>query len=97
MKQYLVTGYDYTDEGALDRRMAARPHHLDNAKKYKESGNYITGAAILDDAGKMIGSVMMLQFETEEELEAWKMGEPYITQKVFETVDVKPIRMPNLS
>ncbi|RZK20290.1 MAG: hypothetical protein EOO43_11245 [Flavobacterium sp.] len=97
MKQYLVTGYDYTDEGALDRRLAVRQHHLDNAKKYKESGNYITGAAILDDADKMIGSVMMLQFENEEELEAWKKSEPYITQKVFESVDVKPIRMPNLS
>ena len=24
MKQYLVTGYDYTDEGALERRMNTR-------------------------------------------------------------------------
>lgn len=97
MKQYLVTGYDYTDEGALDRRLAVRQHHLDNVKKYKESGNYIIGAAILDDTDKMIGSVMMLQFDSEEELEAWKKSEPYISQKVFESVDVKPIRMPNLT
>ncbi len=43
--------------------------------------------------GKMIGSVMILQFEIEEELEAWKQGEPYITQKIWETVDVKPFRV----
>lgn len=93
MNQYLITGYDYTDEGALDRRMAVRPHHFDNAKLYKEKGNYITGGAILDDNGKMIGSVMILQFESEEELEAWKKGEPYITQKIWETVDVKLFRL----
>ncbi len=29
----------------------------------------------------MIGTVMILQFETYEELQAWKQGEPYITQK----------------
>lgn len=93
MNQYLVTGYDYTDEGALERRMAVRPHHLDNAKLFKEKGNYITGGALLDDNGKMIGSAMILQFENEEELEAWKKGEPYISQKIWETVDVKPFKL----
>ena len=38
MNQYLVTGYDYTDEGALDRRMAVRPHHLEAGKVLKEKG-----------------------------------------------------------
>ena len=93
MNQYLVTGYDYTDEGALERRMAVRPHHLDNVKVFKEKGNYIIGGAILDEEGKMIGSTMILQFETEEELDAWKLGEPYLTQKIWETVDVKPFKL----
>jgi len=97
MNQYLITGYDYTDEGALDRRMAVRPHHFDNAKLYKQKGNYITGGAILDDNGKMIGSAMILQFENEEELEAWKKGEPYITQKIWETVDVKPFKLATIA
>ncbi len=97
MNQYLITGYDHTDEGALDRRMAVRQHHLDNAKLYKERGNYIMGCAILDDNGKMIGSAMIMQFESEEELEAWKKGEPYITQNIFETVDVKPVRVANIT
>jgi uncharacterized protein YciI len=97
MNQYLVTGYDYTDEGALDRRMGVRPHHLDGAVALKASGNYILGGAILNDDGKMIGSVMVLQFETEEQLEAWKMSEPYITQKIWESVDVKPFKVANVS
>ena len=93
MNQYLVTGYDYTDEGALERRMNIRPHHLDGAKSLKESGNYVLGGAVLNDEGKMIGSVMVLQFESEEGLEAWKQSEPYITQKIWETVDVKPFKV----
>ncbi|MES2266300.1 MAG: YciI family protein [Bacteroidota bacterium] len=93
MNQYLVTGYDYTDEGALERRMNIRPHHLDGAKALKESGNYVLGGAVLNDDGKMIGSVMVLQFESEDGLEAWKQSEPYITQKVWETVDVKPFKV----
>lgn len=93
MNQYLVTAYDYTDTEALQRRMNVRPHHLDAAKDLRASGNYVLGGAILNEEGKMIGSVMIVQFETEEALEAWKQNEPYITQKIWESVDVKPFRV----
>src|SRR3954469_20393539 len=96
MNQYIITAYDHTDEGALQRRMNVRPHHLDGAKELKEKGNYVLGGAILNDEGNMIGSVMVLQFETEEELEAWQQSEPYITQKIWETVDVKPFKVANV-
>ncbi len=93
MKQYLITGYDFTDTDAHKRRMDVRPHHLDSLRDLKFRGNYILGGAILNDNGDMIGSVMVMQFESEEELEAWKKGEPYITQGVWETVDVKPFKV----
>jgi uncharacterized protein len=93
MNQYLITAYDYTDNGALDRRMGVRPYHLDGAKKLKESGNYVLGGAMLNEEGKMIGSVMILQFENEEGLETWKQNEPYIIQKIWESVDIKPFKV----
>jgi len=93
MNQYIVTAYDHTDDGALQRRMNVRPHHLDGAKTLKENGNYVLGGAMLNDKGEMIGSVMILQFESEDGLEAWKQSEPYITQGVWETVDVKPFKV----
>lgn len=96
MNQYLITAYDHTDEGALDRRMAVRPHHLDNLKELKANNNYVVGGAMLNDEGKMIGSVMILQFETEEELDAWKRSDPYITQNIWETFDVKPFKVAQL-
>ena len=93
MKQYIVTGYDYTDAGALQRRMNVRPHHLDGVKALKDAGNYVIGGALLSEEGKMMGSVMIVKFETEEELEAWKQNEPYITEKIWESVDVKPFKV----
>jgi uncharacterized protein YciI len=93
MNQYLVTAYDYTDVDALQRRMNVRPHHLDGARELKETGNFVLGGAILNDEGKMIGSVMILQFEDEEELQTWQQTEPYITQKIWESYDIKPFKV----
>lgn len=93
MNQYLVTAYDYSNDGALQHRMSVRPHHLDGVKELKANGNYVIGGAILNDEGNMIGSVMIVQFETDEELQAWQLREPYISQKVWETVDIKPFRV----
>ncbi len=93
MNQYLITAYDYTDDGALQRRMNVRPHHLDGVRELKAKNNYIVGASILNEEGNMIGSSMIVQFETEEELEAWKQREPYITQKIWESVDIKPVKV----
>lgn len=93
MKQYVVTAYDFTDEGAIKRRLDVRPHHLDNIRTVKAAGNLVAAAALLNDNGDAIGSVMIMQFETDEELEAWKSSEPYFTQGVWETIDVKPARL----
>jgi uncharacterized protein len=93
MKQYLITAYDYTDPGALQRRMNVRPHHFDEARELKKSNNFIFGGAILGDEGKMVGSVMVMQFETDEELEVWKQNEPYITQQIWESYDIKPFKV----
>ena len=93
MKQYLVTAYDYTDAGAFERRMNVRPHHIEGLKPLKQNGNYLVGGSMLDENGKMIGSVMIMQFETEEELETWTKTDPYITQKIWERYEIKPFKV----
>ena len=52
MKQFLVTAYDGTDEGALARRMAVRPGHQAAAKAYELAGKVVAGGPMLDAAGK---------------------------------------------
>jgi uncharacterized protein len=96
MKQYVVVAQDGKDEAALDRRMAARPKHLAVAKTLKENGNLITGGAMLDDNEKMIGSVMILQFENDEKMQEWYDNEPYIKDGVWKFVEVMPFRVANV-
>jgi uncharacterized protein len=96
MQQYLITATDGNDEGALERRMAARPFHFEKAKALKASGNFVLGGAILDDAGNMKGSMMVVQFESESELKTWMDEEPYILGKVWQHIDIKPFRVANV-
>ncbi|GAA4447978.1 YciI family protein [Nibrella saemangeumensis] len=90
--QYVVHAYDYTDEQALDRRMSARPSHLDAVRKLKADGHFITGGALLDDDGRMIGSMVLVDFESEEQLQQWLQNDPYVTGRVWETINVNPFR-----
>lgn len=92
--QFLVTGYDGTDEGALNRRMAVRGEHMKLAEEMQKEGKFLCAAALLDDKEKMIGSVLMVDFPSREALDEWLKIEPYITGDVWQKVDIKPIKVP---
>ncbi len=93
MKQYLINGTDYKDPSALERRMKARPDHLAGMSLLKKSGNFVMGGATLDAGGVMNGSVVILQFESDEDLARWKDNEPYLLQEVWQTVDIRPFKV----
>jgi uncharacterized protein YciI len=87
---YLLHAYDFTDDEALERRMAARPFHFEGARRLKAAGHFIVGGALLSPEGKMIGSMMLLDFPSDDDLQAWLEIEPYITGRVWDRIDVKP-------
>ncbi|GAB3640894.1 YciI family protein [Spirosoma arcticum] len=89
---YVIHAYDHTDADALDRRMAVRPAHLDYVRQLKADGQFIVGGALLDSEGRMIGSMLMLDLETDEQLADYLNTDPYIVQGVWDKVDVKPFR-----
>ena len=93
VKQYLIIANDGKDDEALDRRKEVRPLHLAGAKKLKEKNNFVIGGAMLDDDGNMRGSIMIVQFETQDDFQNWYDNEPYITQGVWKTIEVKPSRV----
>jgi uncharacterized protein YciI len=93
MPQYVVTAHDGTDPEALARRMAARPAHLENVKPMVADGRIIAGGALLNDAGDMIGSVSLVDFPDRAALDHWLATDPYVTGKVWQTIDVKPFRL----
>ncbi len=93
MPQWVVTAYDGTDAGALDRRMSVREAHLQNVAPMVAKGELIAGGAILDDAGKMIGSVAILDFPDQAAFDHWLNNDPYVTGKVWQKIEVKPFRL----
>ena len=93
MVQYVVIAEDGNDAEALNRRMQARPAHLEGARNLKAKDQYVMGGAILDEQGTMRGSVMIVQFETDAALNEWLSSEPYINGKVWEKIQVKWFRV----
>jgi uncharacterized protein YciI len=96
MPQFIVIGRDGTDEGALERRMATREAHLAVIAESVANGNQLMGAATMDESGKMNGSVMVMNFDSREELDAWLKREPYVTGKVWDNVEVIPCKVPEI-
>ncbi len=91
--QFMITAYDGKDKEAKARRLAVRQAHLDGAKVLFESGRFISGGAILDERGGMIGSTLHAEFESRAQLDEWLLADPYTTGGVWVEVDVQPIRL----
>jgi uncharacterized protein YciI len=90
---FIVTGFDGTDENALSRRMAVREAHLAGTAKMRLAGTLLFGAAILDDAGKMIGSSLVVDFPTRQDVDAWLKEEAYVRGNVWRSIDVRPCKI----
>ena len=95
MPQFIVIGMDGKDEGALERRMAARDAHLKVCADSVQSGNQLIGAAMMDENGKMNGSCMIMNFDSRADLDEWLKREPYIAGKVWDKVEVIPCKVPD--
>ena len=90
--QFLVVAKDGTDEDALERRRRTRPTHLGSIQPLVDRGNVLVGGAILDDAGDMVGSMLLVDFPVRADLDAWLAADPYVTEGVWREVEVTPFR-----
>lgn len=91
--EYLVIALDGADDGALARRLAVREAHLAGAQRLADRGELLSGGAILDDDGRMIGSSMHVAFADDAAFRAWYDAEPYVTGDVWRDVTVRPMRI----
>ena len=91
--QFVIMARDGTDAEALARRQAVRPHHLDRIQPLVDAGSILTGGAILDDDGNMHGSVLLVEFPSRDELDAWLDNDPYMTGGVWQQIEVVPFRV----
>ena len=94
MPQYLVRAYDFTDSDAPARRLATRPTHLEKLKPLIDSGAVLSAGAMLDDSGNnVIGSMLVMEMPGLTELEEWARNEPYRKARVWDRVEITPLKV----
>ena len=93
---FVVNGYDFTDDKALERRMSVREQHMATILEMKNSGKIVFAAAKIDKKGNMCGSTIYLEVESEDEVERYLDKEVYISGKVWDKVTVEICKIPPL-
>ena len=71
--------------GALEIRKANRDAHLAYAAEHP----VLIGGPMLDEAGAMIGSLLILDVEDRSAAEAFAAADPYAQAGLFETVEIR--------
>lgn len=69
--------------GSLHIRKETRPAHVDYLKS---SGAVAQAGPLLDEAGEMIGSLIILDVADKAAAQAWAANDPYAKAELFETV-----------
>jgi len=87
--QFMIKALD--GEGKLAKRMEVRPRHLEGMEKLRS--NIICAGGLLDDEGKMKGSVLILDFPSRAELDAYLAAEPYVVENVWEKIEVETMNV----
>lgn len=93
---YVLIGEDAP--GTLDQRLAARPEHVARLQALQADGRLILAgpcpAVDSPDPGAagFTGSVIIAEFPSLADAEAWAAADPYVTGGVFTRCTVKPFR-----
>ena len=82
--------------GSLDKRLAARPAHVERLKKLLDEGRLLVAgpfpAIDSPDPGPagFTGSLILAEFASQADAEAWAKVDPYVDAGVYASVSVKP-------
>lgn len=83
--QFIIRSLD--GEGVLEKRMEVRPRHLAGMEKMQD--RVICAGGLLDEDGKMKGSVLVVDFPDRAAVDAYLAEEPYVVEHVWEKIDVE--------
>lgn len=89
---FLVIAKDGTDADAPARRARVRERHLEDLRPLVEAGRVALGGALLADDGAMIGSALLLEADSEEEVRAIVERDVYRREGVWREVEIHPFR-----
>ena len=90
---FTILAHDATDDQAYERRLNARQAHMDFMADNIKRGSMLYGAALLDEHGKMKGSIIVTDFPSREAVDNWLAEEPYVKQKVWGDIQILPCQL----
>ena len=91
--QFLLIAFDGKEPGAENLRARVRPVHLEKIAELKRKGEFLFGGAILDDEGRMKGSMIVYELPDRQSLEERLKDEPYLYEGVWQKVEIYPFRL----
>lgn len=89
---FLVIAKDGTDPDAPTRRHAVRDRHLSGARELAANGTLVVGGALLNDAGGMIGSALILEAENADHARTILHNDIYHRSGVWQTLEIHPFK-----
>lgn len=93
---YVIKATDHP--GTLERRLAARPAHLQRLRELQDQGRLLLAGPLpaIDspDPGPAgyTGSLIIAEFESLDAAERWAQADPYFAAGVYRSVSVEPFR-----
>jgi uncharacterized protein YciI len=93
---YVIVGQDTPD--SLNRRLAARPAHLERLQALQREGRLLlAGPFPAVDGGDpgpagFTGSLIVAEFDSLADAQSWADADPYVAANVYASTDVRPFR-----
>ena len=93
---YAIEGHD--GPGVLERRLGARTAHLARLTALRDEGRLLLAgpcpAIDAEDPGPagFSGSIVIAEFPSLTEAQAWAAEDPYVDAGVYQRVEVRPFR-----
>ena len=93
---YAITGEDVAN--SLDKRLAARPAHLERLNQLKDAGRLLLAGPFpaIDSADPgpagFSGSLIVAAFDSLDAAQTWADADPYVAAGVYARVTVKPFK-----
>lgn len=94
---YAIMTIDH--ENSLDKRLAARPQHLERLEALKAEGRLIIAGphpavdSVDPGSAGFTGSLIVAEFANLAEAEAWAKSDPYAAEGVIASTVVKPYKL----
>ncbi|MDT3708428.1 MAG: YciI family protein [Thiobacillus sp.] len=93
---YAIVGQDVPD--SLNQRLAARPAHLERLQALQQAGHLLLAGPFpnIDSndpgAAGFSGSLVVAEFDSLADAQAWADADPYLAAGVFAGVSVRPFK-----